>query len=337
MEYNEISFCNKTAYNMKNNKEKKNILDTLKNKFTIDVTHKNFVFSRKLQNLIKSNQYIMSCITQGNKYFIYLTKFQNENYTLLIDTKIVNGHKLPKILIIQLNFNYHLYNNTLFIGQLVKNKSHKWTFIIDDLIIYNNIFENKDIIKRREKITHILKQEFIIDPYLNLFSLRINKLFNLNQVEYVINNYIPSLDYNIVGLLLYPVSFKPKNTNNTLPIIDIFFKKNNNTIIKSEKNIKHVITVDTSVKNQTVFQIRKSNLPDIYNLYVVHNENLEKHSIARVDTIECSQFLKNTFEKKDSISVECKYSKQFKKWIPQKEVSAPISTKQYIDSIVNTF
>ena len=305
MEVNEIRFCNKTTYNLKNNKEKKNILDVLEKKFNISVTDKNFVFSRKLQNLIKSNKYIMSYITQGNKYYIYLTKFKNENYTLLIDTKVQNDHKLPKILIVQLNFNNDLYDNSLFVGQLILTKSKQWIFLIDDLLVYRNKIETDNIITRLSKIHYILNNQFTSDMYLNLFKIDINSFYNLNEIQNIQHNLIRKLDFNIHGFTLYPVQKKPTK----LPQIDILRYKTSNfqkveTIKKSNNIIK---------QNQNIFEMRKSTLPNIYHL---SKPDSTDKLIARIDTIERSDFIKKALGDKDKIIVKCIFCEKFKKWIP---------------------
>lgn len=304
MEVSEIRFCNKTTYNLKNNKEKKNILDIIQQKFNISVTSKNFVFSRKLQNLIKSNKYIMSYITQGNKYYIYLTKFKNENYTLLIDTKVQNNHKLPKILIVQLNFKNELYNNSLFIGQLVLTKSKQWIFLIDDLLVYKNKLQTDSITDRISKIHYILNNEFTYDLYLNLFKINVNSFFNLNEITNITDNLIPKLDYNINGFTLYPIDKKPTK----LPQIDILKYKANN--FQKTEPIKHTNNIKQS---QNIFELKKSAMP---NIYYLSKPNSTDNLIARIDTIERSNFIKKALSNSDKIIVRCIYCEKFKKWIP---------------------
>ena len=51
-----------------------------------------------------------------------------------------------------------------------------------------------------------------------------------------------------------------------------------------------------------------------------------KHSYASIPNIETSKWLKELFDKKDNIIVECKKNNRFNKWIPIKE-------GQNIDSI----
>lgn len=308
MEVNEIRFCNKTTYNLKNNKEKKNIIDMLEKKFNISVTDKNFVFSRKLQNLIKSNKYIMSCITQGNKYYIYLTKFKNENYTLLIDTKVQNDHKLPKILIVQLNFNNDLYDNSLFVGQLILTKSKQWIFLIDDLLVYRNKIETDNIITRLSKIHYILNNQFTSDMYLNLFKIDINSFYNLNEIQNIQDNFISKLDFNIHGFTLYPV--QKKSTKSTkLPKIDILrYKTSNFHKVETVNKTNNIIT-----QNPNIFELIKSTLP---NIYYLSKPDSTDNLIARIDTIERSDFIKKALGDKDKIIVKCIFCEKFKKWIP---------------------
>ena len=78
-----------------------------------------------------------------------------------------------------------------------------------------------------------------------------------------------------------------------------------------------IIEVD---KNNVVFKILKTDMPDIYNLYCIDEKyNIIKHSIALVPNIAISHLLYNTFITNPSnlnLKIECKYSKLFEKWSP---------------------
>ena len=70
-------------------------------------------------------------------------------------------------------------------------------------------------------------------------------------------------------------------------------------------------------KNTVNFKIVKTIKSDIYELYLNNEkkDSLIKHSYASIPNIETSKWLKELFDKKDNIIVECKKNNRFNKWI----------------------
>ena len=89
-------------------------------------------------------------------------------------------------------------------------------------------------------------------------------------------------------------------------------------------------------KNNIIFKVIKSNLPDLYNIYIYEdkiNKNLIKFDYALVPTLKISKFLNKLFTKENfEKNMECKFSSIFKKWIPIKEVEKEIDTLQDIEN-----
>ena len=139
METSEINFCNGKGFNIKNNREKSDILKDIYLNFEISLDDKySSSYSDRLLRNLERYEYIISTITQGNKYWLYLTRICNENYSIFIDKKITEGHRFPKIIIVNIRFADTLYNNTLFEGELVKDFNNNWQFLINDILEYKN-------------------------------------------------------------------------------------------------------------------------------------------------------------------------------------------------------
>lgn len=329
MEVNEVPFCNQFAYNLKNNKEKEIIIKKIQKKFNIDILKKNFVYSTKLDKLINNNKYLLSCITQGNRYYLYLTTFNNENYTLLIDKKITENHKFPKIIIIDLNFSENLFENTLFEGELIKKKNNEWIFLIDDIKVYKNNLVNLNFSKKINLLYEIINN-LKYDSFINTFKVNIKKFFNIKDLETIFDNYIPNCDFRINGLIFYP-----EESNKNLPVIDFSFNRKNiqNNITENieKKNVQKI----NKSNNLFIFEIRKSNLAGIFTLFCFKDKELKKYSIARIDTLECSEFVNNLLKDKDSEIVECIYNKNFKKWIPIKKSKEFITDYNFIEKYIS--
>ena len=69
--------------------------------------------------------------------------------------------------------------------------------------------------------------------------------------------------------------------------------------------------------------------PNIYYLYCNKNNKKYRHSIARIDTLECATMLNAYFKSNNNnLFVICKYSIKYKKWIP-----IVISTNYFTDDL----
>ena len=78
-------------------------------------------------------------------------------------------------------------------------------------------------------------------------------------------------------------------------------------------------------KKTTVnFKIVKTIKPDVYELYL-NNEtgsSIIKYDYASIPNIKTSQWIKELFDTKENIMVECKINKRFNKWMPVKECNS---------------
>ena len=83
-----------------------------------------------------------------------------------------------------------------------------------------------------------------------------------------------------------------------------FFENDNNSLKFNEKLFTFLVKKDTK-------------LPNIYYLYDSKKKKIHKNSVARIDTLECSEFMKKIFENRLEYYLDCKYNKKFKKWIPE--------------------
>jgi len=124
------------------------------------------------------------------------------------------------------------------------------------------------------------------------------------------------------------------DTNNDNDYSSTINKIQSKEQLKEEEN--KIVDIE---KNNCVFKVLKTDMPDIYNLYCNdNNSNLIKHSIALIPNIKISHHLYYTFNSKPDnlgLMMECKFSKVFEKWIPIKFVNNDIFNKTIIETIEN--
>jgi len=133
----DISFCDKKCSNVNNNDFKEEFIRFIDDKYDIKVVDKLYVFLNPsiLKNVLY-HQHLLTPLTNGNPYLLYLTRIDNTNCCFYIDRKLKGGFSFPKIHCVKYQFADELFTDTMFSGELVRDKNRKWFFLIDNLLIY---------------------------------------------------------------------------------------------------------------------------------------------------------------------------------------------------------
>ena len=374
MELTKISFCKGSAYNIKNNRQKSDILQSIQKKYKLSINDLSFLnYGDKLIKNMCRYPHLMSTITFGNKYWLYLTKIKNENYSIFIDKKILEGHKFPKMIIINTRFDDHIFKDTLFNGELIKDRKGNWEFIIDKLLVNKGkTMYQKTILENIREMYSIFKNNYVFDANIQTCRLSIKKYFGYDKIDELTKNFIPSCSYKIAGINFHPIIARKKSINfyfkniyrqnnhsEYLRFLD--YNKSLENSIKEEKRLlaevkeienKPEIYDDAEILSalldnindeynendkQFTFSMKAVNLPNIFILSCIKNNDLQKHSIARIDTIECAEYANNLFEKRKEVLVDCEYCPEFKKWIPNEISNNQISSFRDIENYAKKF
>lgn len=71
----------------------------------------------------------------GNMYYLFLTKYNYTNVCFLVDTKVAENNRFPKIELLYLGFDDTLYEDTVFLGEMIKDKYNNWIYQITELYV----------------------------------------------------------------------------------------------------------------------------------------------------------------------------------------------------------
>ena len=298
-------FCDKEIDNVTNNDMKQYILENLNTKSNLKYNSKYAkIYNDNYSNNL-NNPHLVCLKSIGSPYFLFCTQINDTNYCFLIDKKIKDGYKFPKIFLVHYRFNPEIFNGTLFETELLRDNCNKWQLLIGDIYIYKGEkLDNKQITERMNIINDIILNKYIDDTFCNICPIKIKRYFDINQIKYITEEFIDKLDYRVRGLYFVPLK------TSYAKILYIFkddeYKKS---------NYKNKTTIN--------FKIVKTIKPDVYELYL-NNENkssIIKHSYASIPNIKTSLWLKELFDQKEDIIVECKLNKRFNKWAPLKETN----------------
>jgi hypothetical protein len=336
-----ISFSDRVAFNIKSNDHKDIILDQLKALYDIKILQRHHHnLDNNNVNFILSN-HLMNLRSNGNRYYLYFTLYNNIETMYFIDKKIHPGYQRPRIIFGRGLFDKKLFKNTLLDGEMVKCKDNSWTFLINDIICYEGIYLNRKILPERLKIIYnMLEYQYTPDETIDLCNYKVKSYFNMykESIENIMN-LSNKLNYTCRGIYIWPydIKYKPKLYNfDETSVINVVRKTKDITEFQSMEPDKTVAKVDivdniNNVKVETehniinvlnneekILYIVKTIEPDIYNVY--DNEdvlNKPKIGIALVQTLSDSKLLRNEFRDKNAITnikFVCVFVEKFKKW-----------------------
>ena len=288
----------------------------------------------------------MNLRSNGNRYYLYFTLYNNIETMYFIDKKIHPGYQRPRIIFGRGLFAKALFKNTLLDGEMVKCKDNTWSFLINDIICYEGAYLNRKMLPERLKIIYnMLETQYTPDDTIDVCNYKVKTYFNMcKEAIESIMELSSNLNYTCRGIYICPYDFKykPKLYNfDESSVINVVRKTKDITEFNSGTSLALSTapmvaatapkvpalapTTKTLINNEEkILYIVKTNEPDIYNVY--DNEDvLNKPSIgiALVQTLSDSKLLRNSFRDKNAITnikFACVFVDKFKKWRAVRQV-----------------
>jgi len=340
-----ISFSNRIALNIKSNEHKDIILNELNTLYKIKI------LQRHHHNLDNSNinivitNHMMNLRSNGNRYYLYFTLYNDVETMYYIDKKIHPGYQRPRIIFGRGLFCKKLFKNTLLDGELVKCKDNTWTFLINDIVCYEGLYlNNKTLLQRLDIIYNMLETQYTPDSTIDVCNYKVKCYYNMFEESiYELQLLYKNLNYTCRGIYIWPydLKYKPKLYNfDETSVIDVVRKTKDITEFKTfDIDLNNTFHNDSIISNQTIsspnnennennknnennenskaLYLMKTIEPDIYNIYETENSNDKSIGIALVQSIKDSKLLRTAFRDKNAITFikfACIYDDKFNKW-----------------------
>lgn len=336
-----ISFGDRVVWNIKCNSTKDYILNEIYNLYGIRIIQKHY-FKIDENNIkhFKKVPHLISLRTNGNRYYIYFTKYNDVEIIYFIDMKIHTGYEKPRIILARGLFDKSLFKNTLLEGEMVKTNENKWIFMINDIIAYEGKKLDNLILPERLKIIYnLLNDKHTPDKICDVCEYKIKSYYYLSKESLKeLINISKTLNYTSRGIYFYSYYLKHKPK---------LYNFDENVIINVQKKIKDVTEFkeisQPQISSNTIssnFILTSNILPKIENnnddfkyLWIAKTDNADiyylydnfniltsnKIGIALVPTLRDSINLRNNFKDKNltyTIKYKCKYNEKFNKYYP---------------------
>jgi hypothetical protein len=320
----QISFCNKLVPNLVDDKDKHEVMDSLKANYNLTYDFKDSLSLKdNFCKNVASNKHVFVVNSTGNNYLLYLTRHNGNNLCLFIDRKTKQGHKFPRILSVKYKFAEELFQGTLFSGELIQVNGNS-KFVFTDIYTYMGknlitsedtkrlVSHNKNVIFKFNLMYKILKDMYTSDHLFEPCPLEIKKVFPLDRLEYVTGELQKKSSYDFRGITFIPLNKKhykmflflnrPQRTLTS----DNDKRKNDgknsevNTNLDEKYNIKIYIEnhIDSNPKAKVIFKVKNS-APEIYDIYLYDDDKRvidKKIDILFINTAKDSSLIREMFK-----------------------------------------
>ena len=308
---------------------KQKAIDWLYSKLDLQNYRYNILNNISKLKFLQDKEHYVSPNFKGYNYLLMMLKINDKNLCLAIDRKKLSYHKnqldMKTIQIIQINVNTNdvMFHGTIYDGKIIKSNNQYVYLIQDCFYLMGNKILDLNMNEKMNRLDLNLKNNFKKDKisYCNNFEFKLNKLYNYNELEELINN-LSSLSVETNGLLFYPkmsginvlyLDKKPDKVEIDSKNCEIIEQKTYDIIhnfvdfLKSRK-----YSYESNGKNKNLW-LSRTIIPDVYDL--TESESSEKIGIALIPNLKISQMCDDIIKDKP-IKFNCIYSNKFKKWIP---------------------
>ena len=227
-----ISFGDRVAWNIKCNNIKDVILNELLSLYNVRIIQKHYynIDDNNIKYIAKL-PHLISLRSNGNRYYIYFSLYNDIPIIYFIDMKIHTGYEKPRIILGRGLFDPSLFKNTLLEGEMIKTNDNKWIFIINDIIAYEgNKLDNVILPERLKIIYNLLDKKYTPDIICDVCSYKVKNYYYLSKKS--LNELMTiskELNYTSRGIYFssYYLKHKPK-----------LYNFNDNIIVSVQKKIK---------------------------------------------------------------------------------------------------
>ena len=345
-----ISFCDRVRYNIKSSETKDIILGELETRYGIRILQRHwFRLDETTAPQLQKSPHWACLRSNGNPYYMYLTKFDDVNIVYFVDKKVQPGYEKPRIILGRGLFADELFQGTILDGEMVRRTDQPgWLFLVNDAIAYcGENLQATPLPKRIQCAYDMFHKMYTPNPFMDVCSFAIKQYALATQEG--INGLVTlskRLPYTNRGIYLWShhSRVKPKLFNFDESLIKSVhrkvkdcpdFRQRDQPTTDSPTPAPTTTTVPTTpaptttptvavkstaalTEGERVLWLRKTENPDIYDVFTTQQCH-EKLGAAYVQTLAMSKRLRNVFRDitvATSVSFVCSYNSQFEKWAP---------------------
>lgn len=335
----QFDFCDgKVGFNVRSDVDKARICRELGVAFgvrVVQLSHADRYHGGMADVLRRGKHHVATMLSSGTGYFLYLTRIEFAGVCVFVDKRVKNGHFYPKMILARLMFDDVVFDDTVLDGELVKCRDGKWVFLIGDIHADcgDRLMGRASHQERMTRISRIIARQWHPDDQ-DPCALCVKAFFHPHRLKEVS---FDALDYDCRG-----ICFRPLMKNAGRDVHFIFPSDRTHPPLlpaperKERRNdddddpIHPAANTDNNTSDHhdddgdmhmSVFHVRRTAMPDVYELYVrkEHIGLAPPDAVAGVPTLLASQALRDAFVSvgdHDCVTMPFRFNAKFRKWVP---------------------
>jgi hypothetical protein len=326
--FTQTSFCGSQVDNITENEAKQYILNQMSIRCSGNTYKTRYakVYNEQYQGNLR-NPHVVCLKSSGTPYLLFITQINETNYTFLIDKKIKEGYEYPKIFILPYYWSPEIYQGTLLECELIRDRNKNWFLSIGDMYYEKGKPMNQVIvIERINQIHRMIEDHFMESEFTKTCKIFIKRYFDYKDITHVVQEYIPTLTYDIRGFYFVPMRCSyskivyllprdnPLNARRQVPLVpvDVPLVPVDVPLVPVDVPL---VPVDVQAEEFTIMKTMK---PDVYEVYSSREGYLKKEGLLLVQTTSHSKGLYHLFKgTQGQIKLRCRYNERFQKWEPK--------------------
>lgn len=348
-----ISFCDRVRYNIKSSETKDVILDRLERAYGIRILQRHWYrLDPTTAPQIQKMPHWACLRSNGNPYYMYLTRYDDVNIIYFIDKKVQPGYEKPRIILGRGMFSDDLFNDTILDGEMVRRTDRPgWIFLVNDVLAFCG--KNLQDVLLPKRIMHaysMFHKKYTADPVMDVCTYAVKKyVVPTSQSVTELAEFSKTLPYTNRGVYFWCHNnrLKPKLINFDDGLIRSVHRKvkdcpdfrgmetvsapadpaevaDTSNVIQSAPTPPVVAEEASCSDGERQLWLRKTENPDIYDVFTAQQCN-EKLGNAYVQSLVMSKRLRTVFKDLTvamGVPFVCSYNQQFGKWAPIRNVQS---------------
>lgn len=322
MKTSSVYFANTQVEQILDHETKQKILEKIRSITNFDILsyHKHCKVLRKEDMKLLEFPHVMSFMTRGQSYWMFLTRLDMYpmGLCILISKKIKPGYPYPKMLCLPYQFQESNYHNTLLEVEVVEwiaASSKRSVLLLDNVIVYENrLLDHSSVMERFNYLYGVASGQREVSSF--PCPLQVKRLFSIRQLDRLCE-ISKRMEYPIYGILFLPVyhtTVYPK-----LRWEDSFQEMKNEKALTLDE-FRDEILKDPSLITESMFYllIKKTMHPDVYHVYLEQeSDKLVYYDVAHIPSLEISKQLRQWYREDPHrmfVMCHCRYFPQFHKF-----------------------
>lgn len=275
-----ISFCNRVCQNIVDSDLKQTILNDITSRFDANIVRRHHArMDAKALARVSKAPHIVCLRSNGNPYFMFLTRHHHKNVCIFIDKKIQGGYALPRMVLAPFQLAPSLFAGTLLEGEMVKDTNNKWLFLINDAWGYcGKTLADATVSERLQHVDAMLRTQFAPCMH-DICVFQLKRYVKVTELQQLTDEFSPTLPYTSRGLLFKPLYRK---------FCDVLYNFDDSLIIKAQPSQQNKEVVVESVGQPQTMRVVRGVDTDVYKF-------VEGGGTLRVKTLSDSLKLRASF------------------------------------------